>query len=112
MTNREFYAAIASSENLSAELVEFAASAIKKLDAKNANKQSNASSKWAIENAPLLAKVREYLATAGTVSAATIAENCELSTPKVTALMRKMDGVTVGELKVKGRVVKTYTLAE
>ena len=45
MTNREFFTAIANAENISAELKEFASSAIAKLDETNEKRRNKVSSK-------------------------------------------------------------------
>lgn len=114
MTNREFFNAIASSENLSAELVEFATNAIAKIDARNA-KRASTPSKTAIANEPIKSAIVAYLGTHNGAVASEIATECEISTQKASALCRQLveDGTLVsGEIKVpkKGKV-KAYSLA-
>ena len=114
MTNREFFTAIASNENLSAELVKFANEAIAKLDKRNASRSSKPS-KTAIANEPIKASIAEYVTAHANALASDIAEACEISTQKASALcvqMVKDEVLTVCEVKVpkKGKV-KAYSLA-
>ena len=114
MTNREFFTAIASNENLSAELVKFATEAITKLDKRNASRSSKPS-KTAIANEPIKASIVEYVTDHANALASDIAEACEISTQKASALcvqMVKDNVLTVCEVKVpkKGKV-KAYSLA-
>lgn len=114
MTNREFFTAIASNENLSAELVKFANEAIAKLDKRNASRSSKPS-KTAIANEPIKASIVEYVTAHANALASDIAVACEISTQKASALcvqMVKDEILTVCEVKVpkKGKV-KAYSLA-
>ena len=114
MTNREFFTAIASNENLSAELVKFAKEAIVKLDKRNASRSSKPS-KTAIANEPIKASIVEYVTAHANALASDIAIACEISTQKASALcvqMVKDEILTVCEVKVpkKGKV-KAYSLA-
>lgn len=114
MTNREFFTAIASNENLSAELVKFANEAIVKLDKRNASRSSKPS-KTAIANEPIKASIVEYIKAHANALASDIAVACEISTQKASALcvqMVKDNVLTVCEVKVpkKGKV-KAYSLA-
>lgn len=114
MTNREFFTAIASNENLSAELVKFANEAIAKLDKRNASRSSKPS-KTAVANEPIKTSIVEYVTAHANALASDIAEACEISTQKASALCRQLveDKVlTVCEVKVpkKGKV-KAYSLA-
>lgn len=114
MTNREFFTAIASNENLSAELVKFANEAIAKLDKRNASRSSKPS-KTAIANEPIKASIVEYVTAHANALASDIAVACEISTQKASALcvqMVKDNVLTVCEVKVpkKGKV-KAYSLA-
>ena len=114
MTNREFFTAIASNENLSAELVKFATEAIAKLDKRNASRSSKPS-KTAIANEPIKASIVEYVTAHANALASDIAVACEISTQKASALcvqMVKDNVLTVCEVKVpkKGKV-KAYSLA-
>ena len=114
MTNREFFTAIASNTTLSDELVKFANEAIAKLDKRNASRSSKPS-KTAIANEPIKASIVEYVTDHANALASDIAEACEISTQKASALcvqMVKDNVLTVCEVKVpkKGKV-KAYSLA-
>ena len=67
MTTREFYNAILSMENVSAEISEKAAALLSAMDKKNAERSSKPT-KAQKENEALLPIVREVLATADPVS--------------------------------------------
>ena len=117
MTNREFFTAVTALENIPAELVEHAEAAIVKMDETNAKrkekaKESDASAKYAEENAELIAKVLEFLGT-DTKVASDIAENVGTSVQKINGVMRHLiaaEKVVVGETKLpKKGTVKTYT---
>ena len=114
MTNREFFTAIASNENLSAELVKFAKEAIVKLDKRNASRSSKPS-KTAIANEPIKASIVEYVTAHANALASDIAVACEISTQKASALCVQMvkDNVLtdcVVKVPKKGKV-KAYNLA-
>ena len=117
MTNREFFTAVMAIENAPAEIVEHAEAALAKMDETNAKrkekaKESDASAKYAEENAELIAKVLEFLGT-DTKVASDIAENVGTSVQKINGVMRHLlaaDKVVVGETKLpKKGTVKTYT---
>ena len=117
MTNREFFTAVMAIENAPAEIVEHAEAALAKMDETNAKrkekaKESDASAKYAEENAELIAKVLEFLGT-DTKVAADIAENVGTSVQKINGVMRHLiaaEKVVVGETKLpKKGTVKTYT---
>ena len=114
MTNREFFTAIASNSALPAELVEFAKEAIVKLDKRNASRSSKPS-KTAIANEPIKASIAEYVTAHANAIASDIAEACEISTQKASALCGQMvrDNIlTACMVKVpkKGKV-RAYSLA-
>lgn len=111
MTKREFFeAVIATVENT--DLVEFAQSELVKMDERNA-KRKNTPSKTAIANEPIKNAIVEVLANhEEPLTASQIAEVVEISTQKASALLRQIDGLTVTEVKVKGKgKVKGYALA-
>ena len=117
MTNREFFTAVAALENAPAEIVEHAEQALVKMDETNAKrkekaKESDASAKYAEENAELIANVIAFLGT-DTKVAADIAENVGTSVQKINGVMRHLiaaEKVIVGETKLpKKGTVKTYT---
>ena len=108
MTNREFYTAVIEA-NINAEATEFATAAIAKLDARNA-KRANTLSKTQKENAPLIEKIATLL-TSEPKLASELAKEMGLSTQKVTPLVKAVEGVSVCDVKVKGKgTQKSYTL--
>jgi len=109
MTNREFYEkTIATSEV--EELVEKAKEELAKLDARNANRKTKPSKKQ-IENAQVIEKIKSVLTTEVQI-ASEIAEKCEISIPKASSLLSRMDGVTITKVKVpKKGEVNGYALA-
>ena len=114
MTNREFFTAIASNSTLPAELVEFAKEAIVKLDKRNASRSSKPS-KTAIANEPIKASIAEYVTAHANAIASDIAEACEISTQKASALCGQMvrDNILTAcmvKIPKKGKV-RAYSLA-
>ena len=110
MTNREFFTAIVNSD-LNDEMKAFATEAIAKLDARNA-KRANTLSKTQKENAPLIEKIASLL-TSEPKLASELAKEMEISTQKASALVKKVEGVSVCDVKVKGKgTQKGYFLAE
>ena len=109
MTNREFYTAvIADTQN--EELKAFATEAIAKLDERNA-KRASKPSKTQIANEPIIKAITEVL-TSEPMLASKIAELCEISTQKASALVKKVEGVQSVDVKVKGKgTQKGYFLA-
>ena len=110
MTRREFFEAVISSvENT--ELVEFAQNEIVKIDERN-TKRKNAPSKTAIANEPIKEAIVSVLGSEP-LTASEVAEKVEISTQKASALLRQIEGLTVTEVKVKGKgKVKGYALAQ
>lgn len=109
MTRREFFEAVMAVEGIESELHDFAANEIEKLNARNA-KRSSTPSKRALANEPIKEEIVKVL-THDAQSASEIAEKVGISTQKSSSLLRQIDGLTVSELKVKGRKVKGYALA-
>lgn len=114
MTNREFFATIASNDSLPAEMREKAVSLIEALDKKNA-RRSSAPTKKQIENAPIKEAILQYICEVGKeVTATELRDALNITTQKAGALCRVMveDGKLVkGERKEKGKgLVKTYSL--
>lgn len=110
MTNREFFTAIVNSD-LSDELKAFATEAIAKLDARNA-KRAFRPSKTQRENAPLIEKIGSLL-TSEPKLASELAKEMKISTQKASALIKKVEGVSVCDVKVKGKgTQKGYYFAE
>lgn len=110
MTQREFYTAvIADTQN--EELKAFATESIAKLDARNAKRASTPSAKQK-ENEPIVKAISEVL-TSEPMLASKIAELCGISTAKASALAKKVEGVSVTDVKVKGKgTQKGYFFAE
>lgn len=113
MTQREFFVTIANTENLDAELREFATAAVEKLDAANAKKRERNAEK-AKENFPLFEAIATVL-TDEPAPAANIAKEINVSTAKAVRLLQVMHAegkVGITEIKIKGRKVNGYTIAE
>ena len=110
MTQREFFTAIVNSD-LNDEMKAFATEAIEKLDARNA-KRANTLSKTQKENAPLIEKIATLL-TSEPKLASELAKEMEISTQKASALVKKVEGVSVCDVKVKGKgTQKGYFFAQ
>ena len=117
MTNREFFVAIASNTNLTADLREHAQAQVDKMDASNA-KNRGKESKTYKANLPLMAEVLELLADkpmlTSEVSIAMSTEERPISTSKASALLRTLEGegkVTSVKVKVNGKGEQTqYTI--
>ena len=109
MTNRDFYNAVINA-NINEEMTSFATEAIAKLDARNAKRASRPTAKQR-ENEPIIKAISEVL-TDEPMLASKIAELCEISTQKASALVKKVDGVQSTDIKVKGKgTQKGYFLA-
>ena len=117
MTNREFFTAVAALENIDPALVEHAQTALTKMDETNAKrkekaKETDATAKWAEENAELIEAAFAALDTETKV-AADIAAAVSTSTQKINHVMKYLvaqERVAVGETKLPKRgTVKTYT---
>ena len=113
MTTKNFYNAIATNENLSAELREFAANAIVKMDKESASRNSKAAEKRAAKNAPFVEAVTNLLRNSSKVfTAAEVKDAIEGidSTSKATAILKMVEGVKVSKVVVNKRVVNGYSL--
>ena len=109
MTYRDFYNAVIDG-TVTEEMQTFAHEAIAKLDARNA-KRAERPSKNALANEPIKAEIVKIL-TNEPIIASEVAERVGISTQKASALLRQIDGLTVTEVKVKGKgKVKGYALA-
>ena len=110
MTNREFFTAIVNSE-LNDEMKAFATDAIAKLDARNA-KRASTLSKAQKDNLPLIEKIASLL-TSEPKLVSVLASEMGISTQKASALVKKVEGVSVCDVKVKGKgTQKGYYFAE
>lgn len=102
MTNREFYEAIINGINTE-EIRTHASEAIVKLDARNARKSSKPT-KTQTENIPVKNAICEFLKNRNEVcTASAVAEGCEISVQKASALLRQLVGedvLTVEDVKV------------
>ena len=109
MTKREMFEAIVNG-NVTDEVVKMAENEIAKMDERNAKRREKPS-KTAKENEPIKEKILEVLTDTPMV-ASEVGELVGISTNKASALLRQIDGLTVTEVKVKGKgKVKGYALA-
>lgn len=113
MTKREALNAIVNG-TVNDEIMAWAAAEIEHMD--NAlEKRRNTPSKTALENAPLIARIREEILGAEPMTATEVGAALGVSTQKASALLRKVvaEGAAVtSEVKVKGKgTVKGYALA-
>lgn len=113
MTQREFYTAIANG-TINEEVQTFAASAIEKMDKRNATRRSKPT-KSQRENEETKAKILDFMGDKEHVLASEVAAEFGFSTQKASGLMKLLvdDGrVTAFEVKVpKQGKRKAYTLA-
>ena len=100
MTNREFYNAVIANA-ITEEVISHASDALVKLDERNA-KRASKPSKTQIANEPIVKAISEVL-TSEPMLASKIAELCEISTQKASALVKKVEGVQSTDVKVKGK---------
>ena len=108
MTNREMFTEIVNG-NLTDEVVVKAKEELEKLDARNAKRRETPSKK-SVENAPIIEAIKGVL-TDEPQTATEIAEKVEISTQKASALLKQIDGITVSDVKVKGKGTrKAYSL--
>ena len=117
MTNREFFVAIASNTNLTADLRDHAQAQVDKMDASNA-KNRGTESKTYKANIPLFAEVLALLAEkplfTTEVALAMSTDERPISNSKASGLLRTLEGegkVTSTKIKVKGKGEQTqYTI--
>ena len=110
MTKREFLNGVIA-ETQNADLANFAVSELEKLDARNA-KRASTPSKVQKENAPLIEKIKTLL-TSEPKLASELAKEMNLSTQKITPLVKAVEGVQVVDVKVpKKGTQKGYFLTE
>lgn len=109
MTQREFFTTIANNAELAPELTTFAKEAIEALNKKNEARNSKANAKKAEVNAPIIAAIREVLADGKPHFASDVCVAVGQNSPKVAALVGKMEDVTVGKAKREGAKAKTTT---
>lgn len=113
MTQREFLTAITAGTTITAEMIEFAANEIAKMDAANAKRKEKVS-KAAIANAPIMDRIVDEILGTDAKTATDIAAVLEVSVQKASSLLRALvnDGrATQTEVKVaKKGMQKGYTL--
>lgn len=100
MTNREFFNAVISAD-INDEVIAHATESLAKLDARNA-KRAERPSKTQKANEPIIKAIAEVLSSEP-MRASEIAEKCGISTQKASALVKKVEGVSVTDVKVKGK---------
>lgn len=100
MTNREFFNAVISAE-ITDKVIAHATESLAKLDIRNA-KRAERPSKTQKANEPIIKAIADLL-TNEPMLASEIAEKCEISTQKASALVKKVEGVSVCDVKVKGK---------
>lgn len=104
MTMREFMEKVISAD-ISAEMTEYAQTAIAKMDAKN-EKRKTTMNKNQEANVEIKAKIAETMEAEKVYTSAQISELIGVSTAKVTALLMQMvksGEVVKSEVKVKGK---------
>lgn len=108
MTNREMFVAIINGD-VNEEVIAKVNEELAKLDARNAKRRDMVSKK-ALENAPIIEAIKNVL-TDEPQTATEIAEKVEISTQKASALLKQIDGLTISDVKVKGKGTrKAYSL--
>lgn len=105
MTQREFFTNVING-TISADEIAHAQDELKKLDVRNARKSEKTATVHAEEKAQIMSVL-----TNEAQLASEIAEKVGMTTPKVSGLLARMDGITVTERKVKGGKRKGYALA-
>ena len=115
-TARDFYNAIINGTDITTDMVDFAKSAIEKMDVKNANRRSTLS-KAQVANEGIKSDILTYMAENGNQSAKSLADYFEVSTQKISALMKQLvdnGNVTVTKDKFAGSSteVNVYSLVE
>lgn len=103
MTNKDFFSAVANG-TMNDEIKAFAKAYLEKSEAKNSADKA----KRDADNAPIVAAVKEILADGKTHTASDIAARANITTPKATAIIKKIDGIKVDSVTVNKRVVNGY----
>ncbi len=110
MTMKEMLTAVVEGAVVTAEMAEKAQAELAKMAAEAERRAQKAAEKRTSEDAPLLALAAELLSNHTVRTAKEIGVELGVSTPKATALMRKLEGVKVSEVTVDKRIVKGYSL--
>ena len=103
MTTREFLTAVATG-SISTEIAQEAQKRLDEMTAKTASDKA----KRDADNAPIIAAVKAILADGKTHTASDISARVGITTPKATAIVKKIDGVKVDSVTVNKRVVNGY----
>ena len=110
MTMKEMLTAVVEGAVVTAEMAEKAQAELAKMAAEAEKRAQKAAEKRTSEDAPLLALAAELLSDHTVRTAKDIGVELGVSTPKATALMRKLEGVKVSDVQVDKRIVKGYSL--
>lgn len=110
MTQREFFQAVVSAE-VAQELKDYATKQIEALGKKNSARNAKVREKRDTENAPLIAQIRTVLADGQAHTCAELAAYTGANSPKIAALVSKMEDVTKSTVKVDKKRAIAYTLA-
>lgn len=115
-TNREFFNAVVNGTEITADMVDFAKSAIEKMDSKNKNRRETMT-KGQEANEVMKSDILTYMEESGRQSAKSLADYFEVSTQKISALMKQMvdtGKVSVSKDKFAGSSTKVniYSLVE
>ena len=110
MTMKELLTAVTEGTVVTAEMAEKAQAELAKMATEAEKRAQKAAEKRSSEDAPLLAQAAELLSDHVVRTAKDIGVALDVSTPKATALMRKLEGVKVSEVTVDKRIVKGYSL--
>lgn len=110
MTMKELLTAVVEGAVVTAEMQEKAQAELAKMAAEAEKRAQKAVEKRTSEDAPLLEKAQALLSDHVVRTAKDIGVALDVSTPKATALMRKLEGVKVTEVTVDKRIVKGYSL--
>ena len=97
MTQREFYNAVINGE-INAEVIAHATESIEKLDARNSKRAEQRVDKHADERTAIAKVLTETPMLASEIATAT-----GFSTQKVSGLVKRIEGVKVTKVKVKGK---------
>ena len=89
MTKRDFLNNVAQN-NITDEVKAFALAELERLDNRNESRSSKQKEKTAKENAPIIAKVGEYLSEHEVCIASEIAELCDINVQKASGVLRGM----------------------
>ena len=112
MTMKELLTATVEGAVVTAEMAEKAKDALLKWDEDAKKRNAKAKEKKASEDAPLVDAVKALLADHQVRTASQIREAVEGidTTPKATAICKRIEGIKVSDVQVDKRIVKGYSL--